>query len=274
MVCAECSSHRICGKRSNNSSLYKPCKDKSSVKKLHEKKALENAVQRISPSSKTVWSRHQKSEIKVKSKNLNIQRRSKAQTIKRLKDKISLYKMEVAMDEELLTHMNEALNYAQANPSVIRNDIESTLLDILKEEAARDGTNPEEVLLTHEDTNKLVQYIADSMKNHIHKVNENKNRYRFLPYVTGLAMNQFLLSGKSKYDQNQDDNVIVMPSSGKLMEKKQAQGIVVGDCIVMYEKQLLIHKWKEEIGELMCDEMKLQEDILFNIFSNKNGWFL
>ena len=37
----------------------------------------------------------------------------------------------------------------------------------------------------------------------------------------------------------------------------------------MYEKQLLIHKWQEEIGEFMCDEMKLQEDILFNVFSNK-----
>ena len=127
--------------------------------------------------------------------------------------------MELNIDEELLNPMNDALNYAQKNQSVLHNGIELTLLDILKEEAARDGTNPEEVLLSHEDTNKLVQFIADSLKNHIHKVNGNKNLYRFSPYLTGLGMNQYLSSGKSKYDQNQDDNVIVMPSSGKLMEK-------------------------------------------------------
>ena len=36
----------------------------------------------------------------------------------------------------------------------------------------------------------------------------------------------------------------------------------------MYEKQLLIRKFMDEVGELVCDEMKLKEDILLNVTSN------
>ena len=127
----------------------------------------------------------------MKSNNLKTYRQSKDQTIQRLKDKISSYKMELKMYEKFHNHMNDALNYAQEDKSVLCNDIESI------------------------------------------------------------------------------DNVIVTPSFCKIIEKKQGQGICVGDCIVMYEKQLLICKWQGKNGELMCNKMKLQEDILFNVSSSK-----
>ena len=63
--------------------------------------------------------------------------------------------------------------------------------------------------------------------------------------------------------------MIIMPSSGNLARKKQAQKIRVGNCIVMYEKQFLLYDTLEEIGQLICDEMKLKEDILVNVVSNK-----
>ena len=76
-------------------------------------------------------------------------------------------------------------------------------MELLREEARRDGTNPDKVLVSHDDTQKLVDFIAESMRNHIHKVNRNANRYRFSPYlmVMGLAMNQYIQSGTSGYDQ-------------------------------------------------------------------------
>ena len=83
-------------------------------------------------------------------------------------------------------------------------------------------------------------------------------------------MNQLLISGKSRYEQNRDESLIVMPASEGLLRTKQQQKICVGDCIVLYEKQLLLRgEWKEEVGQLICDEMKLKGDILFNVKSNK-----
>ena len=57
--------------------------------------------------------------------------------------------------------------------------------------------------------------------------------------------------------------------NGNLARKKQAQNICVGNCIVMYKKQFLLYDTLEEIGQLICDEMKLKEDILINVESNK-----
>ena len=81
----------------------------------------------------------------------------------------------------------------------------------------------------------------------------------------GPVMNLNLQSGTSAYEQMRTDNVVIMPSSGTLAKNKQAQKIVVGNCVVMYEKQLLIRGFLEEIGELMCDEMKMKQDVLLHI---------
>ena len=67
-------------------------------------------------------------------------------------------------------------------------------------------------------------------------------------------MNLYLQSGTSAYEQMRRDNVVIFPSSVTLAQTKQQQKIVVGDCVVMYEKQLLIRKFREEIGELLCDK--------------------
>ena len=87
-------------------------------------------------------------------------------------------------------------------------------------------------------------------------------------------MCQLIRSGKSSYDQLREDSVIVMPSSSGLSCKKQLQKITVGDCVVMCERQLLIRQFMAEIGELICDEMKLKEDILINVSTNKMVGFL
>ena len=65
------------------------------------------------------------------------------------------------------------------------------------------------------------------MKNHIHKVNENKNKFSFLPYLTGFAMNQYIKSESGTYEKMQADNVIVMPYGGNQAEKVQIQKVTV-----------------------------------------------
>ena len=75
-------------------------------------------------------------------------------------------------------------------------------------------------------------------------------------------MDQFLQNGMSKYDQMRDDLLVDMRTLEILPVR-------VGDCIVMDEERLLLREWLEEMGQLMCDEMKLQEDILVNVKSDK-----
>ena len=168
------------------------CKDKSGQYKRRQKRREDNFLKRTSAQSRTPLTALTKPELKVRGGNMKTERRIKAATIKRLEDRITSYKIEETANEELLNHMNDALMYAQNNQSSLYETIETTLMELLKEEAQRDGTNPDDVLVTHEDTQKLVDFIAESMQNHIHKVNGNGNRYRCSPYLMGLVMNQYI----------------------------------------------------------------------------------
>lgn len=87
-------------------------------------------------------------------------------------------------------------------------------------------------------------------------------------YLMGLSMNLYLQSGTTAYDQMRADSVVIMPSSDTLAKKKLAQKIMVGDCAIMYEKRLHTREYTEEIGELICDEMKLKQDVVMNVNSN------
>ena len=82
-------------------------------------------------------------------------------------------------------------------------------------------------------------------------------------------MNLYLQSGTSAYDQMHTDNVVIMPCSGYLAKVKQSQNIMVGDCTIMYDKRLHTREYTQEIGELICDEMKLKQDVVMNVNSNE-----
>ena len=74
---------------------------------------------------------------------------------------------------------------------------------------------------------------------------------------------------KSSHEKLREDGVLILPSSKGLIQKKHMQRFMVGDCLVIYERQLLLHKFIEEIGGLIYDEMKLKEDILINVSITK-----
>ena len=86
----------------------------------------------------------------------------------------------------------------------------------------------------------------------------------------GLSTNLYLELGTSVYDQMQANRVIIMPQSSTLAKLKQAQKIRPGDCPVMYERRMLTREFRirEEMGELICNEMKLKQDIVMNVNSD------
>ena len=77
-----------------------------------------------------------------------------------------------------LNHLNESLEYAQNNKDALGATIESGLLELLTEEAEKCDSNVE-VAITKAETKQLIDFIAESMKNHLHKLNGNTNRYRY-----------------------------------------------------------------------------------------------
>ena len=191
--------------------------------------------------------------------------------IVRLKARLQDSIIEMELMEETLTAMKEALEYSTSAEGCLPPDasIEESLLKLMKEEAKLNKSNTDDIAWSKEETKDLCDYVAESMRNHIHKVNGKPGLYRFSPKTTGMAMCQLIRSGKSSYEQLREDNIIILPLSKVLSRKKQLQKITVGDCVVMYEQQLLIRKFVTEIGELICDEMKLKEDIVINVTTNK-----
>jgi hypothetical protein len=106
------------------------------------------------------------------------------------------------------------------------------------------------------------------MKNLVRDLKGNKNQCRYSPQTMALAMSLYIKAGPSAYEQFKNHSVIVMPAATTLAEIRQKQGVRDGCCIAVYESQLLMRPTRLEIGQVMCDEMKLQKDVLINV---KNG---
>ncbi|KAL7547467.1 hypothetical protein ACHAWF_010769 [Thalassiosira exigua] len=229
MVCKECHAHRICRKRSDNSHFCSKCQLRINYVKWKDKRRGQNKSLRVSPKSKVPWTSNTYEEIKVRAANAKVQRKSMKATIKRLKQKIDEQEVEKALTEELLNHMNEALEYAKNNKEKLHQSLESNLKELLKEQAKDMGTNPEQLLLSTEDTQELVECIVESMTNHIHKVNGHDNLYRFNAKTTGLAMNLLITGGPTAYKQTRDDSVVVIPGVNKLTQKRRQLRIREGD---------------------------------------------
>ena len=98
---------------------------------------------------------------------MNSQRKSKAAILKRYKTRVENYKVEEQLTEELLDHMHEALECAQNNPKELHQSIESALNDLLKGEVKKDGSSHDDALLNNKETKQLVEFVSESMRNHI-----------------------------------------------------------------------------------------------------------
>ena len=75
--------------------------------------------------------------------------------------------------EEVMKHINEALNYSMTNKTTLGATMEEGLLELLKEESGKSGLVGDNVL-TREETAQLVEYVSESMKNHIRPLDGKK----------------------------------------------------------------------------------------------------
>ena len=63
---------------------------------------------------------------------------------------------------------------------------------------------------------------------------------------------------------------VVHPSAGMLWKLKHEQQTNDGDCVTMYENQIIMRgNYKEEIVQLMCNQIKLQENVYIIMLSNE-----
>ena len=181
--------------------------------------------------------------------------------------KVISQRREMEASEQFNNHLNQALDYAMNNRDALGAILESSILQILKGEAGKDRIL-DECTLDKAKTKQIVDFVAELMKNQVHKLKGHKNRCWYSPYLMGLSMNLYLQSEATAYDQLRADSVIIMASSDTLAKKKQAQKTMVGDCAIMYEKRLPARKFTEDIGELICNEMKLKQNVVMNVNYN------
>ena len=110
--------------------------------------------------------------------------------IVRLKTRLQDSIIEMELMGETLTAMNNALEYstsAKGRPSLDAS-IEESLLELTKEEAEENKSNIEDIAWSKEETKDLYDYFAESMRNHMHKVDGKPSLYHFSPKTTGMAM--------------------------------------------------------------------------------------
>ena len=83
------------------------------------------------------------------------------------------------ISDKLITHPNTALEYAMKNKAALEASIESGLLELMREEAGDDCD------LTKAKAKKFVDYIAESMKNHVRQLTGTKKTVSLLTLSPG-----------------------------------------------------------------------------------------
>lgn len=267
LVCSMCDQHRICNKRGNLKNICRKCQSTVLKQKERDAKREKDYDNRVDPTSKIGFDKLTPEEVSVRLKKANNLRRTKSKALQRLKDKLELSNDRVTFSEELANEYLMALEEAIGpNRDDLNKSLQDVIFEAMKQEAEK-GKNPIEIN-KQKDCQELINFVEESIRNMIHDLKGQKNQCRYSPDTMSLCMSLYLQAGPSAYQQYQDSNILVIPDATTLAEIKQKQNIKEGSCIQLYERQLLTRPTKLEIGQVMCDEMKLQKDIVINV---KNG---
>ncbi|KAL7532996.1 hypothetical protein ACHAXR_004981 [Thalassiosira sp. AJA248-18] len=269
IVCSNCTSPRICQKRSTNVNLCKDCQSSTTTNNWIQKRREGNKESRNSAYSTVPWASRTKEELKNVSKTLNQERKSLKACIKMLKKKIKDTTVEKECTDEVFDQFDRALEHAKRNTEKLRGDIKTTLTNMIKDETSRVGTDTNVTDLSEDDTERLADYLIETIQNYSLKKVGKKNRVRFSPYLMGISMAQFLQSGPSSYERHRGDSLVVLPSADRLSKIKQQQDVREGACPSLYEEQIITRGCRLEMGEIMCDEMKIKENILYTVSNKK-----
>ena len=266
-VCT-CGRNKVCEVRKNQTMLCTKCSTKQSLEKRYEQRRTDNADMRVAPDSSVPITSLKPIEQTVRIKKLNQERNRKDQLHKRLLDKLAKFeelKVE-EMSDEMVETSKKSLQYANDNPKELRNELARTLYEIIEEEYdSIGGTSP----FSHSNVESLVETLTDEIKNQCRMWNKQSKQCKYSSKLIGVAMSLYLRSGRGKYEKFREDSTLVYPSAHYLTKMKQSQQIKDGCCITMYEDQMKMRGGvKEEVGQLVVDEMKLRKDVIMNVSSD------
>ena len=267
-LCESCGCNRVTEARQNQSTLCRKCGMQRNNAKAYEKTRQENAEMRVAPDSRVPIQKLQPDEISVRMRKLNKVRARKEQEYKRLVAKLAAYEMEKEkMSDAMSETSRKAMEYAKDNPTLLRGELSTVLYQLIEEQNnSIEGSKA----LSHDDVGPLVEMLVDEIKNQCRVWNDQDNQCKYSSKLLGVAMSLYLRCGRSGYEKFRDDSIMRYPSADYLAKMKQKQQISDGNCITMYEDQLKMRgSVKEEVGQLVVDEMKLRKDVIMNVSSNE-----
>ena len=134
-----------------------------------------NHTARMSPQSNCLLTSLMDDELMQRGRANSPERNSKNKTTERIEKRVESLTMDQKMLEELLDEMNKALEHVKSCPEETCESIELALLELLKEEAEKDGSKLDTVSMDSEESKELVNYLVQALKNHLLKVNEKGN---------------------------------------------------------------------------------------------------
>ena len=139
-------------------------------------------------SSRVNWSSLSKSELSALAKRLHSKRTSREAKIKRMERQIEEFEEDAVIQDETLEMTSDALNKCQKNPKDLKKSLQECFEEMINVKV-KDDTDSD-ALLSRQDTQNLIDFIVEAMHNHTIKLVGNNN-FRYLPYLMGLAMNQY-----------------------------------------------------------------------------------
>ena len=266
-LCERCERNIISEAKKNRSNFCRKCRKKIHMEQKREQKRQDNAEMRVAPDSKVPITSLQPDEITIRMQKLNQERARKEKERKRLVAKLAAYEIgKEQMSKEMLAMAGKSLEYAKEHPTLLRNELARALYELIEQQNnSIDGSKP----LSYDDVGPLVEMLADEINNQCRVWNEQDKQCQYSSKLLGVAMSLYLRSGRNAYEQFREDSIVRYPSADYLAKMKQKQKITDGSCITMYEDQLKIRgDTKEEVGQLIVDEMKLRKDVIMNVSSN------
>jgi len=266
-VC-QCGRNKICEARKNQSLYCKKCSDQQSKNTIYSQRRKDNAQMRVLPNSDVPINCLTPEEISIRVRQLNRDRACNELERKRLLQKLTECDIELKnMSEKFREASRKSLKFACDNTGLLRNKVARTLFELVQEENNSIGGSTS---LSLKDVEPLIEMIMVEIKNQCRVWNDQSNQCRYSSKLLGIAMNLYLRSGRSAYEKFCEDSIQIYPSADYLAEIKQSQQITDGCCITQYEDQLKMRgDVKEEIGQLVVDEMKMTKDVIMNVKSNE-----
>jgi hypothetical protein len=256
-----CGEGAVIGPRNSGSRLCRSCRKKVSRRTQQITKKDDLAK----PSSHAPWSVLASPVLKLRLQNvrkaLDAAKRTSSQLLARLQDDNHSYIN--ANDEQARTMMQKAADF------VVNHNKDDAMEILIKDIIIRKGLSKGKEI-SESQVSEFAKHCVNEIKNFTLVKEDNKSRVRFSPRMMRLAMSLWMRSKKG-YEAFREHSIMIMPSVSLLKSMQKGMRMNEGKCAKIYGWFYDTHvsKCKDVThGHLMCDEMKLKNDIYWNCSDN------